>query len=399
MKYLGYKRSDGQVGIRNYTLVVASGRGAGNLATLIGNTISGAKIYVASNENGRDADDRAAIARIITGLARNANVGAVLVVGNKRDGGYPEFSYENIVGEIAKSGKPMDTLFVAENGGFYTSLGEGMRKGRALAEAASECNRQEVDFGKLSIAVKCGYSDATSGISGNPVVGKFFDRLVAAGGTAMFAETTEVIGAEQLVAKRFSSDEERERFLKAVLRVEEEAKATGQDIRSINPIPANIQAGLTTLEEKSLGAIAKGGTSAIEQCLLYGEAPRKPGLHYMDAWMSSTAIFLGFAAAGATLTIFQMGGGWMPDNAMMPTANTGLVAPTLYVTGNPRTYEKSPYEIDFNSGTVISEGESIDDAGVRLGKLICRIASGKMTKGETLNVHEPLELYLRGPGL
>jgi altronate dehydratase large subunit len=399
MKFLGYVRPDGQVGIRNHMLVVASGRGAGNLATLVGNTIAGAKIYVGPNENGRDSEDRATIARIITGLAENANTGAVLVVGNKRDGGYPEFSYENIVGQIATSGKSVDTLFLSESGGFYASLGEGMRKGRALAEAASECRREEVDFGKLSIAVKCGYSDATSGMSGNPVVGKLFDRLVADGGTAMFAETTEVIGAEHLVAERFTDATEREKFLKAVQRVEEEAKATGEDIRNINPIPANIQAGLTTLEEKSLGAVAKAGSSPLQQCLKYGERPKKNGLHYMDAWMSSTALFLGFAAAGATLTIFQMGGGWMPDNAMMPTARTGLVVPTLYSTGNPRMFAKSPYEIDFNAGTVITEKESLDTAGERLARYVCRVASGTLTKGETLNIQENMEVYLRGPGL
>jgi len=399
MKFLGYVRPDGQVGIRNHTLVVASGRGAGNLATLVANTISGSKVFVGPNENGRDTPDRATIARIITGLAQNANVGAVLIVGNKRDGGYPEFSYENIVGKIAKSGKPMDTLFMSETDGFYQALGEGMRKGRALAEAASEVARQEAGLGKLSIGVKCGYSDATSGMSGNPVVGKLFDRVVGDGGTAIFSETTEVIGAEHLVAKRFTSVEEREKFLKAVMRVEEEAKATGEDIRSINPIPANIQAGLTTLEEKSLGAIAKAGTSPIGQCIMYGEIPRKPGLHYMDSWMSSTALFLGFAAAGATLTLFQMGGGWMPNNAMMPTAATGLIAPTMYVTGNPRMYDKSPHEIDFNSGTVISDGEEIGVVGERLARLVCRVASGKLTKGETLNVQENLEVYLRGPGL
>ncbi len=399
MKFLGYVRPNGQVGIRNHTLVVASGRGAGNLATLIANTIKDSKVYVAPNENGRDTPDRTTIARIITGIAKNPNVGAVLIVGNKRDGGYPEFTYDCIVGEIAKSGKPMDTVFMNETDGFYQALGEGMRKGRALAEAASEVLRQEVGLDKLTIAVKCGYSDATSGMSGNPVVGKLFDRIVQAGGNAMFAETTEVIGAEHLVATRFTDDIERKKFLDAVLKVEEEAKATGEDIRSINPIPANIQAGLTTLEEKSLGAIAKAGSSPLTQCLMYGEAPSKNGLHFMDAWMSSTALFLGFAAAGATLTIFQMGGGWMPNNAMMPTASTGLIVPTMYVTGNPRLYEKSPYEIDFNSGTVISERETTDTVSERLAALVCRIASGKLTKGETLNVHENLELYLRGPGL
>jgi altronate dehydratase large subunit len=399
MKFLGYVRPNGQVGIRNHMLVVSNGRGAGNLATLVAGNIAGAKVYVAPNENGRDTPDREAISRVITGLAKNANVGGVLVVGNKRDGGYPEFSYERIVEEIARSGKPMDTVFMSENNGFYQSLGEGMRKGRTIAEAASEAQREEVPFGRLSVAVKCGYSDATSGMSGNPVVGNMFDRLVAEGGTAMFAETTEVIGAEHLMAERFTTAGEREKFLRAVQRVEEEARATGEDIRSINPIPANIQAGLTTLEEKSLGAIAKAGTNRLEQCLLYGEAPVRPGLHYMDSWMSSTALFLGFAAAGAVLTIFQMGGGWMPDNAMMPTANTALVAPTMYATGNPRMFDKSPCEIDFNAGGVITDGESIPAAGERMARLVCRIASGKLTKGETLNVQENLELYLRGPGL
>jgi altronate dehydratase large subunit len=399
MKFLGYVRPDGRVGIRNYTLVVSNGRGAGNLAALTANTIAGAKLYIGPNENGRDTPDRSAIARTITGLAKNPNVGAVLVVGNKPDGGYPEFSYGNIVENIAATGKPLDTLFLNQSGGFYASLGQGMRKGRLLAEKASECFREEVDFGKLSIAVKCGYSDATSGMAGNPVVGSLFDRLVNRGGTAIFSETTEVIGAEHLMAKRFVSATEAEKFLRAVLRVEEEAKATGEDIRSINPIPANIEAGLTTLEEKSLGAIAKAGSSPIQQCIEYGEIPARPGLHYMDSWMSSTALFLGFAAAGAVLTLFQMGGGWMPAGTMMPTANTGLVAPTMYVTGNPRAYEKGPDEYDFTSGSVISEKESIASAEERLARLVCRIASGKLTKGETLNVLEPTEVYLRGPGL
>jgi altronate dehydratase large subunit len=399
MKFQGYVRADGLVGIRNHTLIMANGRGAANLAVLLSKLVAGSRFYVQPNENGRDADDRGTIARTLVGLAKNPNVGAVLIVGNKKNSGYPEFSYEAIVGEIEKCGKPMDTLFLDSCGGFQQAVGLGLRKARLLAQRASECVRSEVGLGQLHMAVKCGYSDATSGMSGNPVVGHLFDRLVDAGGTAMFAETTEVIGAEHIVAKRFPDPVERQKFLDAVTRVEEEARSTGEDIRTINPIPANIQAGLTTLEEKSLGAIAKSGTKPIQGCLKYGEIPTGRGLYYMDSWMSSTALFLGFAAAGSVLNIFQVGGGWFPNDAMMPTHNTGLITPTLYMTGNPRMYEKGAQEMDFSSGTVISEHEPIAQAGERLLTEVLRFASGRVTKGETLDIYDNVELYLRGPGL
>jgi altronate dehydratase large subunit len=399
MKFLGYVRPDGSTGIRNHTLIMANGRGAATLAAMVSKLVSGTQLFIQPNENGRDGDDRKTIARTMIGLAKNANVGAVLIVGNKPDAGYPEFSHDNFVGEIAKCGKPMDTVFMKDCGGFQEALGLAVRKARGLVQKASETPRTEVNFGQLNMAVKCGYSDATSGMSGNPVVGHLFDALVDDGGRCMFAETTEVIGAEHIVAKRFPDEKERIKFLQAVERVEEEARSTGEDIRTINPIPANIQAGLTTLEEKSLGAIVKSGTRPIQGCVKYGEVPEGRGLYYMDSWMSSTALFLGFAAAGSVLNIFQVGGGWFPDDAMMPTVNTGLVTPTLYMTGNPRTWEKAWREMDFNSGTVITEKEPIADAGERLVNEVLAFASGRLTKGETLDIRDNIEVYLRGPGL
>ncbi len=336
MDFMGYVRPDDRVGIRNYVLVFAAGRGVQNLASMIANAIRGTKLYLAPNENGRSADDRKTIVRTMVGLAKNPNVGGVITVALKENGGYPEFTYEDIFGEIERSGKPVVPVIVKQEGGMYQALGEGIRKGRELARTISRNRRESCDFGRLFIACKCGYSDASSGLSGNPVIGNLFDRLVDAGGTAMFSETTEVIGGEHLVAKRFTSNTEREKFLASVRRVENDALNVGQDIRTINPIPANIQAGLTTLEEKSLGAIAKTGHRPITECLKYGETPSGPGLKFMDSWMSSSALFVGFAASGAALTIFQIGGGAMPHQFPAPTANTGLVTPTLYATGNPR---------------------------------------------------------------
>ena len=303
-----------------------------------------------------------------------------------------------MVDPIVASGKPVDTVFIDECGGFYSALGECMRKGRHMASLASEVFRQEVDFGRLCLGVKCGHSDATSGMSGNPAIGYVFDRLVEAGGSAMFGETTEVIGAEHLLAPRFADESERGRFLAAVRRVEEEAKSTGEDIRTINPIPANIKAGITTLEEKSLGAIVKGGSKPLNY-IEYAEEPTKKGLFFMDAWMSSTTMFPAFAAAGAVLTIFQMGGGWHPDNSFPPGAFNGVVAPTLYATGNPRTWAKMEQEMDYSSAPIITDKESVASAGERLIDLVCKIASGKVTKAETLSVYEGPEIYYRGPGL
>ena len=254
--------------------------------------------------------------------------------------------------------------------------------------------------GPYTIGVKCGYSDPTSGISGNVVAGVFVDRLIDAGGTVFFGETTEVIGAEHLVAKRFLREEKRAEFLDIVRRAEEKALATGEDIRSINPVPANIEAGITTLEEKSLGAVAKTGSRPIQGSLAYAEIPPAPGLWFVDSWMATVTLFLGFAAAGSVLNIFQIGGGWLPGmDAMMPGHSIGLVAPSYFMTGNPETFIKSPAEVDFNAGTIITREESIAQAGVRLAADICEIASGGLTKVETLKTKDQLELYLQGPTL
>ena len=326
MKFWGYVRENGKVGIRNHVLVVAITRNVAKLAYTVASSVRRTRLYVGPNENGRTREDRETMTRIITGLAKNPNVGAVLLVGNKPDGGYAEFTYANIVENIEASRKPVETLFISRDGGYSACIGLGIEKARRLVETCSALRREEVDLGNLFVAVKCGYSDASSGMAGNPVVGYVFDRLCEAGGTAMFSETTEVIGAEDIVAERFADPAEKARFLACVRKVEEDAKATGQDIRSINPIPANIEAGLTTIEEKSLGAIAKAGTKPIMQCVRYGEAPARAGLNYMDSWMSSSALFAGFTAAGANLSIFQFGGGAMPDKCMMPVADTGVVA-------------------------------------------------------------------------
>ena len=201
----------------------------------------------------------------------------------------------------------------------------------------------------MTLGVKCGTSDATSGIAGNPCVGAAFDRVVEAGGTAFFSETTEIIGAEDLVAARARTPEVAKAILDAAQHWEDKAKSTGEDIREINPIPANIAAGISTLEEKSLGAIAKSGHAPIEGVLKYAERPNGHGLYFVDSWMSSLSLPLCFTACGAAIVIYQMGGGAMPQYPMMPAINPTVVSPFLYVTGNAQAYSRSPDNFDFDS--------------------------------------------------
>ncbi len=396
LKFWGYRRPDGSVGIRNHTVIIPNGRGAADLGVLISKLVRGTVCFVASNENGREPRDRETLARTLLGLALNPNAGSVLVVGVSRNGSHEEFSEKNFLDLIKKSGKPVDEIFLDECGGFDSALSRGVRKARELRISASKVVRSQASLGDLSISVKCGYSDASSGMAGNPVVGYAFDKIVAAGGSACFAETTEVIGAEHLLCSRFPDEQERAEFLSAVLAVENNAKSIGQDIRAINPIPANIAAGLSTLEEKSLGAVAKAGKSPIQSCLKYGERPSKKGLHFMDSWMSSSVLFLGFAASGSVLNIFQVGGGKFCKGCMMPVFNAGVVAPVMFMTGNPRTWENTGADMDFNASTVLSAKEQIAVAGERLLAHICALASGELTKGETFAVDETVEVYLRG---
>lgn len=397
LKFMGYAREDGNVGIRNYVLILAVTHAAHTLAHMIHENVNGARVFIPEDEDGRSSRDRETIARVLIGLGRNPNVGSVLLLCSNRAVAYDELNVSRISLEIKKSGKEVRVLAMDECGGFYIALGEGIRMARELIWQASRSRRTEARMEDLFIGVKCGLSDATSGIAGNPVVGNFADMLVNSGGRFLFSETTEVIGAEHIIASRCRDEQVRNKFLQAVAKTEDEAQSIGEDIRTINPIPANIQAGITTLEEKSLGAIAKAGHSALEDVIAYGERPRGKGLFFMDSWMSSTTLFLGYAAAGATLGIFQMGGSCLPDRPVAPAIATGIVTPIFYVTGNPRTYRKG--EMDFNAGTVIERTESIENAGLRLCESVLETASGMMTITETLNYQDRVEIYLKEPKL
>lgn len=398
MEFWGYSRPDGSVGVRNHVLILPATRNVNYICHRIALAVPGVTTFYTTGEYGRTGGDRKRLARFLTGIARNPNVANVLLIGMPHGYGYPEFQTDALAAEIAKSGTRLEVLNVDRCGGLEGTVVQGIRLARELVREATAMRREAAPLSKLTIGMKCGDSDATSGLAGNPALGRAVDRLIDAGGTALFSETLELIGAEQTLVQRAKTPEVAQRLLRLIESWEARAASIGEDIRTINPIPENIAAGITTLEEKSLGAVEKTGTRELSGVLDYCERPGEPGLWLMDAWMSSYSLLPSFAAAGAQIVLYQLGGNELPpEDAPLSAVDPGLVAPLLTISGNPRTAKAAGDYLDVSTGGVLLGTETLDAAGERILGEIVRAANGRATRGETMRYPEPFEVFFEGP--
>ena len=398
MEFWGYSRPDGSVGVRNHVLILPATRNVNYICHRIALAVPGVTTFYTTGEYGRTGSDRKRLARFLTGIARNPNVANVLLIGMPHGYGYPEFQTDALAAEIAKSGTRLEILNVDRCGGLEGTVVQGIRLARELVREATAMRREAAPLSKLTIGMKCGDSDATSGLAGNPALGRAVDRLIDAGGTALFSETLELIGAEQTLVQRAKTPEVAQRLLRLIADWEARAASIGEDIRTINPIPENIAAGITTLEEKSLGAVEKTGTRELSGVLDYCERPGEPGLWLMDAWMSSYSLLPSFAAAGAQIVLYQLGGNELPpEDAPLSAVDPGLVAPLLTISGNPRTAKAAGDYLDVSTGGVLLGTETLDTAGERILEEIVRAANGRATRGETMRYPEPFEVFFEGP--
>lgn len=398
MEFWGYSRPDGSVGVRNHVLILPATRNVNYICHRIALAVPGVTTFYTTGEYGRTGGDRKRLARFLTGIARNPNVANVLLIGMPHGYGYPEFQTDALAAEIAKSGTRLEILNVDRCGGLEGTVVKGIRLARELVREATAMRREAAPLSKLTIGMKCGDSDATSGLAGNPALGRAVDRLIDAGGTALFSETLELIGAEQTLVQRAKTPEVAQRLLRLIADWEARAASIGEDIRTINPIPENIAAGITTLEEKSLGAVEKTGTRELSGVLDYCERPGEPGLWLMDAWMSSYSLLPSFAAAGAQIVLYQLGGNELPpEDAPLSAVDPGLVAPLLTISGNPRTAKAAGDYLDVSTGGVLLGTETLDAAGERILEEIVRAANGRATRGETMRYPEPFEVFFEGP--
>ena len=393
--FLGFKRADGSVGIRNYVLIIPAQGNLRMLAQKICDFVPDTKTTYFPWEIGRSKADRKVMARTFIGLGSNPNVSSVLVLGIE-GAGFNEVKANRIREGIANTGKRTELLIFGKDENIFSAMEKSVKIVRELVLDASSERRQPFGLESLAIGVKCGYSDTTSGISGNPVVGKVFDEIVSHGGKAFFSESPEIIGGEHIVTKRARNKEVADKLVAAAKGFEDKALSVGEDIRAINPMPANKEAGISTLEEKTLGAIMKSGSSVIEEVLEYAQKPKKGGLYFIDT-TPICELYIGLAAAGAQLMLFQVGTNAITLN-LKPDGSGGIVMPISYITGNKETYEKQRDNFDFNSGPLFDDISRIDEYRDGLLDKILDLCSGTKTKVETAAAYqERIELYLQDP--
>jgi altronate dehydratase large subunit len=273
----------------------------------------------------------------------------------------------------------VDVVVVQDVGGSVAAIAEGVSRAAKLVRQASRARRADVPLSELTIGVECGGSDTTSGLSANPVIGYVADRVVAAGGRVIISETSEFLGVEDVFATRAVTSRVRDEFLLRVTRLEEGAIERGVDLLGTNPVPDNIAGGLTTIEEKALGAVVKAGTAPLAGVLDYAEAPGAPGLYFMDTPAPAVESMTALAAGGANLILFGTG-----------VSNTigNPIAPTIKVTGNPRTATLFEDDIDFDVSAILENGANVDEMGERLFEHMLDVASGTVTCSEVLGQTE-----------
>lgn len=387
--FWGYRRDDARVGTRNYVLVLPGGFIAEQVMRLVPGVLT---LRTADKGYGSTARDRETVFRVLAGLGRNPNIYGVVLV-DTLDWGYTELATERVRAAVAGASKPVVVVDPGGAGGTFAALGAAVAAARCLCWEASRQRREWCGLGDLAVGVKCGNSDVTSGRVGNPVVGYVYDRIVAAGGRAFFGETTEILGAEEVLQERAVTPEVADQIGALVALQRERGQATGQDWADANLIPANRAGGIETPAQKSRGAIKKSGTAPIQGVLSFGMEPAGRGLYFVDNWMGSLSIFLGYCASGATLNLYQLGGAWTD----LPDRCSSLCAPLIWTTANRQSFDHTPNALDFCAAAVLEGTATLDEVGEELLHLLLEIASGSLSHSETIIATDPLHIYTHDP--
>jgi altronate dehydratase large subunit len=328
--------------------------------------------------------DLARVTQALIGLGQNPNLAAVVLVSLGCEG----TDVAKVAKAIEDSGKPVQVIGIQKEGGAAKTTALGVLAAQQMAVDASRIQRVECPLSDLVLGLKCGSSDTTSGLAANPSVGVATERLVAEGASVIMGEVTEFIGAEHLLARQCKDEQTGKDLLRLVNRMEQRVKAMGVDMRGGQPTPGNIKGGLTTIEEKSLGAIAKIGGAVVQAVYEYGERPKVKGLVVMDSPGREPELLTGMATAGANLIVFTTGLG----------APQGFpFVPVIKVTGNGVTWQRMQDHMDLSVHGVMDGEESLQQAGQRIVDKMIETASGAATKAEVSGYVQAMDIYVTGP--
>jgi altronate hydrolase len=391
--FTGYLRSDGQKGIRNVALVVYLVECAHHVAREVVNGFPGGQVQLLGFPG---CYPNAYAHRMLKQLCTHPNVGAVLLVSLGCEG----FNRKALLAEIAETGRPAGAIVIQETGGTRSTIAEGRTWMSAALEQLAETPRAAMTVRDLVVGTVCGGSDATSGITANPAVGRAFDRLVRDGARVIFEETGELIGCEAIMAARAARPE----LAPALTACVEKAARYYTTMGHGSFAPGNAEGGLTTLEEKSMGAYSKSGRSAIHGILTPGDVPPRGGLYLLDVvpdgevrWgfpnISDVQEIGELIACGSHLTLFTTGRGSVVGSA---------ISPVVKICANPETYRRLREDMDINAGRILEGGASLDDVGDEIYDLVLAVAAGQQTASESLGHREFSIVYKSfeplGPG-
>ena len=383
--FLGYQRPDGRVGVRNHVLVVPTVICAAVVAERIAGAIPAQGVALPHLAGcGQIGPDLNITHETLAAYCQHPNVGAVLVVAL----GCEQVVAQQLAETARRAGKPADIVAIQSEGGTVRTIARGTEMARAFAFEIAKAKRTRCAISSLILSVKCGGSDYTSGLASNPVLGRVADGLVDLGGSAVLGEIAEIMGAEHLLAERASTPDVAARLIRVVSRTEMEAMALGLDIRGTQPGPGNIRGGLTTIEEKSLGATHKGGErTRLVDVVAYSAPITKPGLTVMDTSGLDVESVTGMVGGGAQVVVFTTGMG-------TPTGNP--IAPVIKMTANARTASMMKDNIDLDVSGVLGNDGSLDGAAERLFAKIVAVCSGSPTAAERLG-HREFAISRRNP--
>jgi altronate dehydratase large subunit len=372
-KLTGYERRNGRKGIRNLVAVLAAADNVNPLARQLAARIPGVVCLPASYGRGQMGRDFELSLRAMSGLAAHPNVAECLVVSFEPESG------ERVAGRANKLGRKVQTLSFLDCGGLNECLERGAPLLRDLCARAAGAPRVSIAADSLLIGLECGGSDATSGLFGNPALGAFTDAFVDLGGTAVFSEPVECLGGEALLRRRAASSDIAARLVATVHAYDALAREHGVDLAGTNPTPDNLAGGLTSIEEKSLGALAKTGSRPIMGVIEYAEYPPASGVWMMDAPAAAVENVTALAAAGAQLVCFVTGTG-------NPTGHP--VSPTIKITANPNTMQCMREHIDVDLTAMLHGRMNVAEGAQEIAAAVGDVTNGSLTAAERLHYLE-----------
>ena len=395
--FMGFRRSDGRVGTRNYVLIVPTSMCASHEASQI-STIAEFTLY--SREKFPNVDGVVAIPhnkgcgcqdgstidvmlRTLSNYADHPNVGAVILI----DLGCEKTNLAQVERYLLKRekafNKPVAKIGIQDVGGTQSAIQQGLKEVERLLPEVNQTAREEFSVSELVLGVKCGGSDGFSGISANPSLGRAADMLVKSGGTVLITEVPEFCGAEHLLANRAKDVETGRAVYRMVDWYKEYASKFGAVLNN-NPSPGNIAGGLLNITIKSLGAVAKAGTTRVEGVVEYAETPTNRGLTLMQGPGYDQESTPGLVAAGATVVVFTTGRGTTIGNA---------IAPVIKLASNTPIFERMANDLDLSAGGVIDGTETIDEVGKRVFEQVCEVASGNVLAKAEIHKHREFQFW------